>query len=70
MNVLDTTSPSGRELVGILADASRRSGLLKAQAGMGSIRLPSMSAARRGFARQARLDELRAVALEPIGAWR
>lgn len=64
MNILDTTTPPGRELAGILESQARRVGLLKAQGG--GIRVPSLSTLRRGMARQSRLDDLRAAALEPL----
>jgi len=64
VNILDTSTPAGRELVGILEGQARRVGLLKAQGG--ALRVPSLSGIRRGAVRQARLDDLRAVALEPL----
>jgi len=64
VNVIDTSAPAGRELVGILEGQVRRVGLLKSQGD--GIRVPSLSGFRRGAARQARLDDLRAVALEPL----
>lgn len=66
MNILDAATPAGRELALILEGQARRASTLKGQAGLGALRLPSMSAVRRGMARQSRLDDLRAAALEPL----
>ena len=66
MNALDSSTPAGRELASIFAGQARMASTLKTQAGIGALRLPSLSSVRRGMARQSRLDQLRVAALEPL----
>lgn len=70
MNILDAATPAGQELASILEGQARRASTLKAQAGLGALRLPGLSTLRRGIARQTRLDDLRVAALEPIAVGR
>lgn len=70
MNAIDGSTGPGRELLSILEGQARRIGMLKTQASMGALRLPSLSGVRRGSARQVRLDDLRIAALEPLAVGR